>query len=62
MSAYGRQWERVREIRVRLGKIVPGTEMGSLAAAMNAIRLQRDEVDRLLIEWAQIEAEMAKEE
>ena len=66
VSRYGRLWEQLRAVRVKMCALVPGvSETATLEEAQIAAEAHMKsfcrQINVLSAEWEQLEAEMAKE-
>jgi len=60
MSAYGKLWQKVSDIRAALKASRPAIDTSTLANAIRSINTLDDDARTLLGEWADLEREMAK--
>lgn len=59
MSAYGRIWQQIADIREKLAKPLPVLTTNTLNEAVTAHRAQMKQRDELLDQWAKLEAQAA---
>lgn len=66
MSAYGRLWEKVQDIRNQLHILMPGTspskEWNTLANARAAVERRKAALDELIQQWEGLERDMERTE
>lgn len=66
MSAYGRLWQKVRDIRDQLYILVPGTSLAeewkTLADARATVERRKRALDELIQQWEELERDMEKAE
>jgi hypothetical protein len=59
MSDYGRTWEKIREMRVALKRLLPDADLGTLAHAKAAGRRYSRAIGAHLHRWEELEREAA---
>lgn len=62
MSAHGRLWQKVRDIRDQLHILMPGTslakEWSTLAIARETVERRKRVLDDLIRQWEELERDM----
>jgi hypothetical protein len=59
MSRYGQLWQRVQDIRMDLGKMMPNG--GRAWNTLGDAKKRASTIEALLKQWEELEAEMSKE-